>query len=135
LSAKTEATKTMTEGAVFFKPLKGVVSAKYNPAVNHYGIDLAAKPKESVVAVLEGAVIFSGYDPNVGYFIQLQHRNGFVSIYKNNDLILKKTGDQVRTGEVIAIIGSSGQEKAGPHLHFELWYKGMPVNPESYITF
>ncbi|MBP1618369.1 MAG: family peptidase [Bacteroidetes bacterium] len=135
LSAKSEETKTMTEGAVFFKPLKGVISAKYNPAISHYGIDLAAKPKESVVAVLEGAVIFSGYDPNVGYFIQLQHRNGFVSIYKNNDLILKKTGDQVRTGEVIAIIGSSSQEKTGPHLHFELWYKGMPVNPESYITF
>ncbi len=135
LSAKSEDSKSMTEGVVFFKPLKGAISVKYNPVANHYGVDLVAKPKENVVAVLEGSVIFSGYDPNVGYFIQIQHRNGFVSIYKNNDLILKKTGDQVRTGEVVALVGTSGREGSTPHLHFELWYKGTPVNPESYITF
>jgi murein DD-endopeptidase MepM/ murein hydrolase activator NlpD len=135
LSAKTDESKTMTEGAVFFKPLKGIISSRYNPAINHFGLDLVAKPKESVVAVLEGTVIFTGYDPNVGYFIQIQHQNGFVSMYKHNDLLLKKTGEQVRTGEAIAIVGNTGRESTGPHLHFELWYKGEPVNPESYITF
>lgn len=134
-ATKADESKSMTEGAIFFKPLKGVISAKYNPAINHYGVDLSAQPRESVVAVLEGTVFFCGYDPNVGYFVEIQHRNGFVSVYKNNDLILKKIGDQVRTGEVIAIVGTSGKEKSGPHLHFELWYKGTPVNPESYITF
>lgn len=135
LSAKTNNANSITEGAVFFKPADGVIAQKYSPVNNHYGVDLATKAKASVVAVLEGTVIFSGYDTNVGYFIQIQHGNGFVSIYKNINLVLKKVGEQVRTGEIIAVVGNSSKEKATPHLHFELWYKGTPVNPESYITF
>ena len=124
-----------TEGVTFFRPVKGLVSDKYNPAIQHFGVDIVAAPKESVVAALEGTVIFAGYDANVGYVIQIQHKNGFISIYKHNALLLKKIGQKIRTGEAIAIIGDTGKLSTGAHLHFELWYRGNPVNPELYISF
>jgi len=124
-----------TEGVNFFRPVKGLISDKYNPAIKHYGIDIVAAPKESVVATLEGTVVFAGFDANVGYVVQIQHKNGFVSIYKHNAILLKEAGDKVRTGEAIAIVGNTGELSTGAHLHFELWFKGNPVNPELYITF
>jgi murein DD-endopeptidase MepM/ murein hydrolase activator NlpD len=119
----------------FYKPVNGVVSAHYDANLKHYGVDLVAAPKESVLATLEGTVIFTGYDPQYGNIIQLQHRNGFISIYKHNELLLKRMGDPVTAGEAIALIGNTGDLSTGPHLHFELWYKGNPVNPEEYILF
>ncbi len=92
-------------------------------------------PKESVVATLEGTVFFAGYDPEAGYIIQVQHKNGFVSVYKNNAMLLKNTGDRVSTGEAVAIVGSENNSPAKGSLYFELWYKGSPVNPENYISF
>jgi len=124
-----------TEGVTFFRPVKGLISDKYNPGIGHYGIDIVAAPNESVVSTLEGTVVFSGFDANVGYVIQIQHKNGFISIYKHNAMLLKKTGDKVRTGEAIAIIGNTGELSTGAHLHFELWFRGNPVNPEFYISF
>jgi murein DD-endopeptidase MepM/ murein hydrolase activator NlpD len=124
-----------TEGITFFRPVKGLVSDKFNPSIQHYGIDIVAAPKESVVATLEGTVVFVGNDPNVGNVIEIQHKNGFVSVYKHNAVILKKIGGKVRTGEAIAIVGNTGELSSGDHLHFELWYKGNPVNPELYISF
>jgi len=124
-----------TEGVVFFPPIKGIISDKYNNAKQHYGIDIVAAPNASVVATQEGTVIFTGFDSNVGNIIQLQHKNGFVSIYKHNAMLLKRMGDKVRTGEAIAIVGDTGNLSTGAHLHFELWYKGNPVNPELYISF
>ena len=59
----------------------------------------------------------------------------FVSIYKHCGSLLKKEGDRVKGGEAIALVGNSGTLSTGPHLHFELWYKGHPVNPEKYIVF
>lgn len=124
-----------TEGVNFFRPVKGVISDKFNPTIQHYGVDVVAAPKASVVATLEGTVVFTGFDANVGYVIQIQHKNGFISVYKHNALLLKKMGDKVRTGEAIAIVGDTGKLSTGAHLHFELWYKGNPINPEIYITF
>ncbi|NDW19039.1 M23 family peptidase [Dysgonomonas sp. 216] len=132
LSPNTAAT---TENITFFRPVKGVISDKYNPSIKHYGVDIVAAPKASVVAALEGTVIFAGFDANVGYIIQIQHSNGFISVYKHNAMLLKEIGDEVRTGEAIAIIGDTGKLSNGAHLHFELWYKGKPVNPELYISF
>lgn len=130
-SAENGHQETMT----FFRPVKGLVSDKFNPNIRHYGVDLVAAPKESVMAVMEGTVIFSGYDPEVGYVIQLQHKNGFVSVYKHNAILLKRMGDKVKAGEAIAIVGNTGKLSTGAHLHFELWEKGTPVNPEMYISF
>ena len=124
------------EGVVFFKPLKGLVISKFNPSNDRYGINLKVASQETVLAVLEGTVVFSGYDFTTGYTMQIQHKNGFVSIYKNNTLLLKKVGDKVRTGEAIAVIGDGkAKDNAALVLGFELWYKGNPVNPEDYIAF
>ena len=104
-----------TEQAFFYKPVDGVVSSHYQTDIRHFGVDIAASPSESVLATLDGTVVYAGYDPQHGNVIQLQHRNGLVSIYKHNEALLKLS--------------------TGPHLHFELWYKGVPVNPEEYIAF
>ncbi|WP_459189023.1 M23 family metallopeptidase [Parabacteroides sp. APC149_11_2_Y6] len=124
-----------TEGVFFYKPVNGVVSSHYEPELRHYGVDVAAAPKESVLATLDGTVTFAGFDPNFGNVIQIQHKNGFLSIYKHNELLLKEIGDRVVAGEAVALIGNTGKLSTGPHLHFELWYKGNPVNPEDYIAF
>ena len=98
-------------------------------------MDLVADPKVSVQAALDGTVVFTGFDPNFGNVIQIQHKNGFLSVYKHNELLLKAIGDQVVAGEAIALVGNTGELSTGPHLHFELWYRGYPVNPEDYIAF
>ncbi len=124
-----------TEGIFFYKPVAGVVSSHYDANQKHYGVDLVAAPKESVLSTLDGTVVFSGFDPNYGNVIQVQHKNGFLSIYKHNELLLKEVGDRVVAGEAIALVGNTGKLSTGPHLHFELWYKGNTVNPEEYIAF
>ncbi|MDR1623582.1 MAG: M23 family metallopeptidase [Tannerellaceae bacterium] len=126
---------TPTDAVFFYKPVNGIVSAHYEADIRHYGVDVVAAPKESVLATLDGTVIFTGFDPQFGNVIQLQHKNGFVSIYKHNELLLKKMGDQIAAGEAIALVGNTGSLSTGPHLHFELWHKGSPVNPEDYIVF
>lgn len=135
ISILPSAATAPTEGVVFFPPIKGIISDRYNTAKQHFGLDIVAAPNASVVATQEGTIIFTGFDSNVGNVIQVQHQNGFVSIYKHNALLLKKVGDKVRTGEAIAIVGDTGELSTGAHLHFELWYKGRPVNPELYISF
>ena len=135
ISVLSTNTATPTEGAVFFPPIKGIISDAYNSGKNHLGVDIVAAPNSSVVATQEGTVIFIGFDSSVGNVIQIQHKNGFVSIYKHNAVLLKKIGDKVRTGEAIAIVGNTGELSTGAHLHFELWYKGNPLNPELYMSF
>lgn len=124
-----------TEGIFFYKPVAGVISSHYDANQKHYGVDLVAAPKESVLSTLDGTVVFAGFDPNYGNVIQVQHKNGFLSIYKHNELLLKEVGDRVVAGEAIALVGNTGKLSTGPHLHFELWYKGHTVNPEEYIAF
>lgn len=119
----------------FYKPVNGMVSSRYQADIRHFGIDIAAKPNESVLATLDGTVVYAGYDPNEGNVIQLQHKNGFISIYKHNETLLKEPGQNVVAGEAIALVGNSGVLSTGPHLHFELWLEGKPVNPEDYIVF
>ncbi|MCD7977062.1 MAG: M23 family metallopeptidase [Tannerellaceae bacterium] len=123
------------EGIIFYKPANGIISAPFEMEKGHYGIDLVAAPNESVLATLDGTVVFTGFDANYGNVIQLQHRNGFLSIYKHNELLLKRVGDHVVAGEAIALVGNTGDLSTGPHLHFELWYRGSPVNPQEYIAF
>ena len=124
-----------TEQAFFYKPVDGVVSSHYQTDIRHFGVDIAASPSESVLATLDGTVVYAGYDPQHGNVIQLQHRNGLISIYKHNEALLKEPGDHVVAGEAIALVGNTGTLSTGSHLHFELWYKGVPVNPEEYIAF
>jgi lipoprotein NlpD len=124
-----------TEGIFFYKPVTGIISSHYDLEKRHLGVDLAAPPRASVLATLDGIVIYTGYDQDYGNVITLQHKNGFVSIYKHNEVLLKGKGDMVVAGEVIALVGSTGELSTGPHLHFELWNRGTSINPEEYIAF
>jgi murein DD-endopeptidase MepM/ murein hydrolase activator NlpD len=120
----------------FFPPVKGIVSGKFDPRSKHFGTDIVTKPKSVVNAALDGTVIFTGWTMETGFVIEVQHSNNIVSVYKHNASLLKETGDLVRTGEAIAIVGDSGElYTSGPHLHFEIWYKGSPLDPERHIIF
>ena len=119
----------------FYTPVKGMVSSPFDAQKKHYGIDIAAIPKEPILATMKGTVIFSGFDANAGYVIQIQHPNGFTSIYKHNASLLKTQGDEVEAGEVIALVGNTGKLSTGDHLHFELWFRGKAVNPQEFIKF
>lgn len=123
-----------TEGITLFRPAKGTIAERFNHSLGKYGVEIVVV-NETVVATLEGTVIFAGYDPEAGYVMQIQHKNGFVSVYKRNSMLLKKTGDKVRTGEAIAIVGNINDHTYKKVLFFELWYKANPVNPEIYIAF
>lgn len=120
----------------FFPPVKGIVSGKFDIRTKHYGTDIVAKPRSPVSAALDGTVIFTGWTMETGYVIEIQHPNNIVSVYKHNASLLKETGDLVRAGEPVSIVGDSGElYTSGPHLHFEIWYKGSPLDPEKHILF
>jgi len=135
LDATRPASQPRPDVVFFYKPVKGIISSPFSLQEKHYGIDIAATPKESVLATMKGTVFYAGFDPNFGYVIQIQHPNGFISIYKHNAILLKKEGDTVDSGEVIALVGNTGSLSTGDHLHFELWYRGKPVDPRDYINF
>jgi len=127
--------KNHTDVLVFFPPVKGLITDSFNAKTKHFGVDLVAREKTRISAILEGTVIISNWTHETGYVIGIQHKNNYVSIYKHNSLLLSAVGDFVNVGDPIAIIGNSGELSSGPHLHFELWHQGEPVNPENYILF
>jgi len=120
---------------LFFPPVKGMISGKQDLAAGHYGVDIVSKLNTRISSALDGTVIFSEWTMETGYVIMIQHDQNIVTCYKHNAELLKKQGDQVKAGEVIAIMGNTGKETTGPHLHFELWVNGNPINPEDYISF
>ena len=108
---------------------------KFDPATKHYGVDIVSVQNEAIKATLSGVVIFTGWTLETGYTISIQHENDLVSVYKHNSALLKDQGSHVNAGDPIAIIGSTGELSSGPHLHFELWYNGVPVDPTEFIKF
>ncbi len=122
-------------GYAFFTPVKGIITEKYNPRKGHYGIDIAATKGLPIKSALEGTILFAGWTSDAGYVVVIQHANDLVSMYKHCSVVLKKVGNFVRSGEPIAIVGDTGELSSGPHLHFELWFKGNAVNPIDYINF
>jgi len=119
----------------FFPPIKGMVTNRFQPSQGHNGTDIVASGDNVICATLSGTVIFAEWTLQTGYVMHIQHENNLVSVYKHNNKLLKETGDFVKTGEAIAVFGNSGEQTTGPHLHFELWYNGLPVNPENFIVF
>lgn len=119
----------------FFTPVKGMVTASFSSAEEHYGVDIAAKENEPIKAALDGTVLFSGWTSETGYTIQIQHSNNLVSAYKHCSVLMKKAGQYVKSGEAVAVIGNSGEQTSGSHLHFELWYNGTPIDPQEYMVF
>ena len=120
---------------VFFSPVSGTISQKFNPSEKHFAVDVVAKTGTPIKAVADGTVIFSEWTVQTGYVIILEHSSRYISVYKHNGTILTNQGDFVKSGEVIATIGSSGELTTGPHLHFELWSNGYAVNPLNFIDF
>lgn len=119
----------------FYTPLKGSITNLYDAQGNHFGVDIVSNLNEPILSVLDGTVILAGWTLEAGYVIQVQHGNNLISIYKHNSQLLKDMGDRVKAGEAIAIVGNTGEYTTGPHLHFELWFNGKPLNPRDYILF
>ena len=120
------------EGVHFFTPLKGVISEDYEAVIHPY-VDITAPAGSVVMSVLDGTVVFAGWNDESGYTICIQHQDDMISVYKHNQKLLRKAGDHVTAGSSIALVGNS--EQTGDHLHFELWYRGEAVNPSQYISF
>lgn len=119
----------------FFTPLRGLVTNKFNPKTEHLAVDVVGNLNARISSILDGTVIFSGWTMDTGYSIYIQHESNIISAYKHNAELLKEVGDKVKAGDVIALMGNSGELTTGPHLHFELWYNGTALDPETYIDF
>ena len=120
---------------LFFVPMRGTITDSFDASIGHYGVDITAPEGEPVMSVYDGTVLLSSFTSDGGHVIQVQHPNNLISIYKHNSVLLKKVGDAILAGETIAIIGNSGEYTDGPHLHFELWHNGTPLNPQDFISF
>jgi murein DD-endopeptidase MepM/ murein hydrolase activator NlpD len=120
---------------VLFPPISGTVTQKYDAQKKHYAVDVVASRETPVKAAANGIVIFAEWTADTGHVIILEHRDGFISVYKHNGSLNKSQGDIVRSGEVIASVGNTGEFTTGPHLHFELWDRGTPINPLDFIDF
>ena len=121
------------EALSFFAPLKGIVSDGFSPAV-HPWVDITAPAGTVVMAVLDGSVVFTGWDDDTGYTLVLQHKGDILSIYKNNQKLLVHTGEAVKAGAPVGMVAPSASLTKGDHLHLELWYNGAPVDPLQYIS-
>lgn len=122
-------------GIFFFPPLRGVVTDTFDIKKGHFGIDIVTKADDAVKACLDGTVILSSWTSDGGYVMHVQHGGDLVSVYKHNAVLLRQQGDRVKAGEAVAIVGNSGELTSGPHLHFELWHRGEPVDPRAYMVF
>ena len=123
------------EQMFFTAPVNGEISAEYMPDKKHYGVDILAPKNTAIKAVMDGYVFLSDWTLETGNTVGIQHANNVISFYKHNSVLLKRAGSYVRAGEAVAIIGNTGTLSDGPHLHFELWYRGNSVDPTEYINF
>ncbi len=128
-------TATNKANYALFPPVKGPISEGYDLKERHFGVDIVTSNNAPVKAVSEGTVIFAEWTAETGNVIILEHSYGLLSIYKHNSSLTKEQGEKVRKGEVIATSGSTGEFTTGPHLHFELWSEGQPLNPTEFIDF
>jgi murein DD-endopeptidase MepM/ murein hydrolase activator NlpD len=117
----------------FIKPAEGFISKYFDLAKGHYGTDYVMKERSPVFASANGYVVFADYTPNFGYTIIINHQEDYVTKYLHCTSLLKKEGDIVKQGELIALSGNSGTESSGPHLHFEIWKNGKPINPDNIL--
>lgn len=120
---------------VLFPPVTGTISESYNANTKHFAVDLVVAKDTPVKATADGTVIFAEWTSQTGYVILIEHSDGLISVYKHNASLTKEQGDLVTAGEVIAISGNSGELTTGPHLHFELWSNGYPIDPTTFIDF
>ena len=122
-------------GEALFSPVSGTVTQGYDLQKKHYATDIVAPKDTPVKSAGDGTVIFAEWTSDTGYVIIVEHKNDLISVYKHNGSLSKSQGDIVKAGEVIAAVGNTGKLTTGPHLHFELWKNGKPLNPQNYIDF
>ena len=120
---------------LFFVPINGLVTNHFNADKKHYGVDVVAQADAVIKATADGTVVFADWSYEGGYVIGIQHHSNILSVYKHNATIMCREGDMVKAGDAIAVLGGGGSTSTGPHLHFELWFKGTPLNPEDYISY
>ncbi len=123
------------EQMYFNSPVRGEISAGFMPDKKHFGVDVLAAKNTAIQAAMDGYIFFSDWTLETGNTIGIQHANNTITFYKHNSVLLKKAGSFVKAGEAVAIIGNTGTLSDGPHLHFELWHKGTPIDPRDYIKF
>ncbi|WP_299776508.1 M23 family metallopeptidase [uncultured Formosa sp.] len=126
---------TTAANFVLFPPVNGEISESYNANDKHFAVDIIVAKNAPIKATADGRVIFAEWTTQTGYVIILEHSYGLISVYKHNASLTKDQGDLVKAGEVIATAGNSGEFTTGPHLHFELWSDGYPINPINFIDF
>lgn len=126
---------TSLSNFVLFPPVQGTVSEPYNLKEKHYAIDIVVAENTPVKATADGTIIFAEWTATTGNVVIIEHNYGLTSVYKHNSTLIKNQGDLVKAGEVIAMAGTSGELSTGPHLHFELWNDGYPINPSNFIDF
>ena len=135
LSSTANSSTSSISRFFFMAPIKGTISGGFNSKKKHYGIDILGKKDKPIKACLDGLVVLSTWTYDYGYVIVIQHESNIISVYKHNSALLKKEGDIVSAGDPIAIIGNTGKQTTGPHLHFEIWYNMNPLNPARFISF
>ena len=126
---------TSTANFVLFPPVNGTITEGYNIKEKHFAVDIVVPKDAPIKATADGTVIFAEWTAETGYIIIIAHREGLISAYKHNASLTKTQGELVKAGEVIATAGNTGELTTGPHLHFELWSDGYPINPTSFIDF
>ena len=120
---------------VLFPPANGSISEGYNINKKHFAVDIVVAKDTPIKATADGTVILAEWTTQTGYVIIIDHGNGLISTYKHNASLTKSQGDLVKSGEVIALSGNTGELTTGPHLHFELWNDGYPIDPTTFIDF
>ncbi len=130
----TNKRKRVTDIPYFATPVKGVISQKFDLTA-HPAVDIVTSKDRNILACLSGTVIYSGFNQKDGFVMIIDHANGYVSVYKHAKTVLKNAGAKVQMNDPIAIVGNSGENSTGPHLHFELWYNQSVVNPQDYMNF
>jgi murein DD-endopeptidase MepM/ murein hydrolase activator NlpD len=115
------------------KPVSGYETNGFDPLQFHYGIDFAGKQGSPVSAAADGNVIFAGWTYDDGFMIILMHELGYTTAYKHNQSVVKNIGDVVKRGEIIALLGNTGEKSRGAHLHFEVWKNGIVQDPNNYL--
>ena len=120
---------------VLYSPISGKISSGFDIGEKHFGVDVPAVTNTPVKSVSDGRVVLSEWTIDTGFVVVLEHSFNLISVYKHNSSGLVSQGDYIKSGQAIALSGNTGELTTGPHLHFELWSNGNPVDPLEYISF
>ena len=125
----------LIENKILFQPVQGEITQNFNKKEDHFAIDIAVDEGTPVKSISEGRVLFSDWTVQTGYVIIIDHGDMLTSVYKHNSSLVKKQNETVNAGEIVALSGNHGTLTSGPHLHFEVWKNGRPIDPMQLFNF